>query len=110
MLLLYYRVFKLGGSTWFQWAIKIGIAWKLVIGTTYTFIILFGCSPVSGSWDSTITDAKCLDFNLTVLTGAVVSIFEDIVLVLLPIPALRTLKVSGRKRLEVAIMFGIASL
>jgi energy-converting hydrogenase Eha subunit A len=110
VLLLYYRLFNLGGATWFQWAIKIGVAWKIIVGLIYTFMIIFGCSPISASWDSSVPNAKCLDSGLMIFSGAIISIFEDVTLVVLPIPALSKLNVSGRKRWGVSIMFASASL
>lgn len=108
VLLLYYRVFKV--ASWFRWAVKICMVFKLMHGLVYTFVVLFQCSPVSAFWDTTITDATCLNEGLIIFSGSIVSIVEDVVLMLLPIPELRKLQVSGRKRWGVAIMFAFASL
>ncbi|KAI4602559.1 hypothetical protein KJ359_009807 [Pestalotiopsis sp. 9143b] len=107
VLLLYYRVFKV--ASWFRWAVKICMVFKLMHGLVYTFVVLFQCSPVSAFWDTTITDATCLNEGLIIFSGSIVSIVEDVVLMLLPIPELRKLQVSGRKRWGVAIMFAFAS-
>ncbi|ETS83104.1 hypothetical protein PFICI_04980 [Pestalotiopsis fici W106-1] len=109
VLLLYYRVFKVAGSLWFRWAVRGCMAFKLLHGLIYTFVVIFQCSPVSAFWDTTITDAKCFNEGIIVFSGAVVSIAEDIALMVLPISELRKLQVSGRKRWGVAIMFAFAS-
>lgn len=110
VLLLYYRVFKLAGSLWFRRAVKGFMAFKLCHGLIYTFVVLFQCTPVSAFWDTSITDAKCFNEGLIIFSGSVVSIAEDIALMVLPISELRKLQVSGRKRWGVAIMFAFASL
>ncbi|KAK6212456.1 hypothetical protein LQW54_005230 [Pestalotiopsis sp. IQ-011] len=107
VLLLYYRVFKV--ASWFRWAVKICMVFKLMHGFVYTLVILFQCSPVSAFWDTTITDATCLNEGMIIFSGSIVSIVEDVVLMLLPIPELRKLQVSGRKRWGVAIMLAFAS-
>ncbi|KAF7537577.1 hypothetical protein G7054_g3594 [Neopestalotiopsis clavispora] len=102
VLLLYYRVFKLAGSLWFRRAVKGFMAFKLCHGLIYTFVVLFQCTPVSAFWDTSITDAKCFNEGLIIFSGSVVSIAEDIALMVLPISELRKLQVSGRKRGTVA--------
>ncbi|KAK9799924.1 putative Extracellular membrane protein CFEM domain-containing protein [Seiridium cardinale] len=109
ILLLYRRVFNVAGSLWFRWTVTALIVYEVLHGVIYTFVVLFQCSPVSAFWDATVTDAKCLDTGAIIFSGAIMAIAEDLALILLPIPELRKLQVSGRKRWGVAIMFAFAS-
>ncbi|KAK6066485.1 CFEM domain-containing protein [Seiridium cupressi] len=110
ILLLYRRIFNTGAGRWFRWAVKGLIGLCFVIGILFSFLILFQCYPIAAAWDITITDFKCLDFAPILFAGSFVGIVTDIVLVLLPIPELRKLQISGRKRIGVGIMFAIALL
>ncbi|KAI1853950.1 hypothetical protein JX266_001091 [Neoarthrinium moseri] len=109
VLLLYKRVFNIAGSKWFRWAVRGCIAYKMVHGAIYTFIVLFQCSPVAASWDNSIPNPKCLDQQVIIVSGGVMSIVEDFVLIVLPISELRKLQVSGSKRWGVAALFAFAS-
>ncbi|KAK9424075.1 hypothetical protein SUNI508_13794 [Seiridium unicorne] len=111
ILLLYQRVFDTGnGAQWFRRAIKVMIVLTFAIEGGYVFIIAFQCLPVASLWDPSITDAKCLNANVAFTAGAVLNIASDIVLMVLPIPALWKLQTSVQKRLGVALMLAIASL
>ncbi|KAK6073285.1 hypothetical protein SCUP515_06897 [Seiridium cupressi] len=67
------------------------------------------CTPVEAIWNRFVA-GKCLDVNAIGYSGAVLSVVEDLVLILLPIPELRKLQISGRKRVGVGLMFALASL
>lgn len=78
-------------------------------GSIFVFVVLFQCLPVNAIWDRSI-EAKCLSINAAGYAGAVMAVIEDIALIILPIPELLKLQVTGRKRVGLGIMFAIASL
>jgi hypothetical protein len=110
ILLLYQRVFDVGHSAqWFPITIKVCIGLLFVGELTFILLIGFQCLPVAAIWDKTITDAKCLNLDTAYLIGAILTIGADLVLIVLPIPALRKLQISPRKRAGLIIVFGIGS-
>lgn len=106
ILILYMRLFQ---TVWFQWAVKGGIVVMVLHGSIFTFLIIFQCWPISGSWDP-LVEAKCLDFRAIAYAGAAFSVFEDFVLVLMPIPELRTMNLNWRKAIGLSFMFGFGLL
>jgi hypothetical protein len=110
ILMLYLRIFSIGGARWFRWTIIGVIIFGVLHAVGFGFALIFQCWPISAVWDKSIVDAKCTNYAMIVFTAAILSIIEDFLLVLLPIPELRKLQVSGRKRFGVGVMFAIASL
>lgn len=106
ILILYMRLFQ---TVWFQWAVKVCIVFMTAHGLVFLFLCIFQCWPIGGAWDRSL-EAKCLDFKIVVYTGGALSIFEDIVLVLLPIPELWGLKMNWKKRIGLTFMFGFGLL
>ena len=85
------------------------MAFMIGHGTIFVFVIVFQCTPVAAVWDREL-QGKCLNVNAIGYAGAVMAVVEDLVLMVLPIPELLKLQISGRKRLSVGIMFCVASL
>lgn len=75
----------------------------------FFFAVTFQCVPVRKIWDQTIP-GKCVDLVSIIYSGAVFSIFEDLVLILLPIPQLKILNMTVRKKIALAFMFSLGSL
>ncbi|KAH8647201.1 integral membrane protein [Xylariales sp. PMI_506] len=105
IILLYMRVFI---ARWFRLACYGCLTYCALSLIAFTFAIAFQCRPVSAIWDR-FTSGQCLDVNAIGYAGAVLSVVEDVVLIILPIPELRKLQISGRQRLGVGFMFALAS-
>ncbi|KAF3768488.1 hypothetical protein M406DRAFT_239823, partial [Cryphonectria parasitica EP155] len=105
IILLYMRVFT---ARWFHLVCYGCLCYCGLSVISFTFVIAFQCRPVEAIWNHFIV-GQCLDVNAIGYAGAVLSIVEDIVLVLLPIPELRKLQISARQRIGVGLMFGLAS-
>ena len=75
----------------------------------FTIAVTLQCIPPSAIWDTTIK-AKCNNSTAQVYAGAAFSIFEDIVIILLPVRELTNLNLSTRKKLAVIFMFALGSL
>jgi hypothetical protein len=67
------------------------------------------CIPISAIWDLSI-QGKCVNSTAIVYAGAGFSIFEDIVIILLPVRELKNLNLSTRKKVAVIFMFALGSL
>lgn len=110
ILLLYQRVFDVGhANQWFPITIKVCMGLLFVGEFAFIFLIAFQCFPVASIWDKTITDAKCINLDKAYLVGALLTIGADLILIIMPIPALRKLQISQRKRIALSIVFGIGS-
>lgn len=105
-LLLYLRVFP---RRWFRITVMVGIALMIAQDTTYTFLVMIRCLPVPAIWDARVS-GKCINLNIIGLTGAIVGITEHFIILLLPLPELWKLKLSRRKRVQLALVFMVGSL
>ncbi|KAH8881221.1 hypothetical protein GQ53DRAFT_848384 [Thozetella sp. PMI_491] len=106
ILLLLGRVFPTRG---FQLIIKIGSALLVLHGVIFFFIDAFQCVPVSSIWDRTITAKRCVDITALGYAGAVFSIVEDLLLLLIPVPWVWGLQMNTRKRIGVLVLFSLGS-
>ena len=106
ILLLFMRVFT---RPRFTLICKIFIGFLFAHGLAFLFAIIFQCSPIQGIWDRTL-QSKCVNLNAVGFVGSGFSIVEDFVILILPIPELKTLSFGIKKRISLSFMFGIGSL
>jgi hypothetical protein len=106
ILLFYLHIFP---NPRFRLWVKITIAWLGCKFFAFLMAVLFSCVPVNGLWNVTIP-AKCINTTGIVYAGAGLSIFDDIWIILLPIPVLKSLNLSLRKRGTLIFMFAMGSL
>lgn len=76
---------------------------------TFTLVGIFQCNPISHAWVLT-EKGTCIDYNAAGWTFAGLNIFQDILIILLPINELRLLQISSKKRIGLYAMFGVGSL
>lgn len=69
----------------------------------------FECLPVRSVWDKTIP-SKCLNLPAVIYIGASSSIIFDFIIIGLPIPELKTLNLSLKKKITIGFMFSVGSL
>lgn len=105
ILLLYKRVFT---AVWFRRGVYVLLAYSGVLAVTWTFVLAFQCNPVALSWDHSLT-GRCLNVNVIGYLGAILSVAEDVAIIILPLPELRKLQISTTKRIGVGVMLAIAS-
>ncbi|KAF6796956.1 integral membrane protein [Colletotrichum sojae] len=99
----YYRVFPV---THFLLAVKGALVFIIVHGAMFLFLVMFQCLPVQSIWDRSI-EGKCLSITAIGYGGAALSIFEDIVLFIMPVPELLKLQLSTKKKWALVFMFGV---
>lgn len=106
ILFLYLRIFP---TPQFRLAVKLSMV--VIVCHTIAFTIGIGmqCLPVDSLWDLTI-HGKCIDLNVFAISGAALSIFYDIVIMLLPISELKGLNLTLNKRIALCFMFALGSL
>lgn len=110
ILALYSRLFP-DYIRWFRWSVRGMIAFMYVHGLVFFLLIVFQCWPIRSLWDKTITGAKCLPVSVAIgFTGAALSIVEDIIILLLPLPVVWKLQMSTRKKIAVIFLISMGSL
>jgi hypothetical protein len=106
ILLLYLRIFP---NPRFRLLTKISLVWIFCNAFAFSIALILQCVPVDAVWDINVK-GKCINSGAVVFLGAGLAIFEDIVIILLPVMELRSLRLSLRKRLGVMFLFTVASL
>lgn len=107
ILLVYLRIFP---GQRFRYAIYGLNAFLVLHGILYSLLTALQCLPVDSIWDRYITDRKCIDTNAIVYSSGILSIFEDIAILLLPIRHVWRLNIHRRRRLILLALFSIGSL
>ncbi|UPX14995.1 uncharacterized protein EKO05_0005463 [Ascochyta rabiei] len=109
ILALYLRLFP-DFITWFRWSVRGMITFMFVHGLAFFFLVVFQCWPIRSIWDKTVIDAKCLPVSAVIgFTGAALSIVEDIIILLLPLPLIWKLQMSTRKKIGVILLISVGS-
>ncbi|KAI9048956.1 hypothetical protein LZ554_006805 [Drepanopeziza brunnea f. sp. 'monogermtubi'] len=105
LLLLYVRLFPRTRTAFMS---KLGIAFLLLHGTVYLFLIIFQCWPICAIWDRSIR-GQCLPPKIIGYSGAVASILEDFFILLLPAGEIWNLQLSRVQKWNLFFMFAIGS-
>jgi hypothetical protein len=71
---------------------------------------IFMCTPVSFFWNKAIPGGKCLNQFVVWFTNGTVNIFQDFVILILPMPALRSLKIQKGQKRALMVMFALGGL
>jgi hypothetical protein len=106
ILLLFLRIFP---DQRFRLFTKISFLWIAYNAVAFSIAITLQCIPVKAVWDMSVK-GKCINLSAVVFAGAGLGIFEDIVIILLPMPELKGLPLSLRKRLAIIFIFALGSL
>ncbi|KAH7361092.1 hypothetical protein BKA66DRAFT_213953 [Pyrenochaeta sp. MPI-SDFR-AT-0127] len=69
------------------------------------FVTIFQCHPVSGAWDFTKSQAKCLDFVKYLYASSSINVATDVVLCALPCPYLWKLHMPVKQRITLCLLF-----
>ncbi|CZR62990.1 uncharacterized protein PAC_12887 [Phialocephala subalpina] len=106
ILLLYLRIFP---TPEFRRKPYAALTWQACHTLGFLFAVAFQCVPVPSFWDPFITDKRCVNLPVLAYMGAGFSIFEDIVIMLLPIYELKGLNLGLRKRIALILMSALGS-
>ncbi|KUJ09389.1 uncharacterized protein LY89DRAFT_788259 [Mollisia scopiformis] len=106
ILLLYLRIFP---TPRFRKMLFIAMAWQVAHTLAFLCGVAFQCVPVDSFWDPFIKKDHCIDIATLTYFGAGFSIFEDIVIMSLPVYELKGLNLSLRKRMALVFMFALGS-
>jgi hypothetical protein len=65
---------------------------------------------VSYFWDKNIKGGVCLNLNSLAYANTAMSMIQDVIIVVLPIPVVSNMNMDRRKKLGVSFMFGLGGL
>lgn len=71
---------------------------------------IFLCYPVRFFWDKSIQDGKCLDQFAVWFSNASMNILQDFVILLLPMPMLRSLDIPRRQKRALMMVFALGGV
>ncbi|KAL2874825.1 hypothetical protein SGCOL_009944 [Colletotrichum sp. CLE4] len=74
----------------------------------FLLLIIFQCTPIQSIWNRAIP-SQCLNISAISNGGAAFSIFEDMILIILPIPELLKLQLDRKKKAALFGMFALGS-
>jgi len=89
--------------------VMIAIAWIVAHTIAFVLVICFQCTPAQSYWDTRVR-GTCVNSQAFVYAAAALSIFEDFVIMLLPVWELKGLKMDLKKKLALGFMFALGSL
>ena len=73
-------------------------------------LMLFGCYPLRSFWDPEAPPGGCVDAHVLYMAIAISTIASDVVLFVIPLPALYNLSLGRMKKISAMMFFGVASL
>ncbi|KAI4600488.1 hypothetical protein KJ359_000843 [Pestalotiopsis sp. 9143b] len=107
MLCFFLRIFP---NRWFRTTVYAAIGFVACSGIVLVLLQVFQCIPLDYNWEGwkgTFGSHKCLNVNALTYTAASISIFQDVCLLLLPLPLTMTLHTSWRNKLNIVVMFSL---
>ncbi|PTU22107.1 hypothetical protein P175DRAFT_0516082 [Aspergillus ochraceoroseus IBT 24754] len=109
LLMLYYTLLR---TVTHVWKYIIFVIAFIIISYTIAFVlaIIFACSPLAKSWDPTITTGSCINLHSVYLTIVITNTTSDVIIILIPVPIIRELRLPFLQRLGVICLFGIGGL
>jgi hypothetical protein len=106
ILLFYMRIFP---TTGFQYAAKGLLGFVLLSGTTILFVQLFQCMPIRFNWDKDVK-GHCINVNALTYAHGAINIFQDVLILALPIPWVLALKkLATSQKIGLVIMFQLGA-
>lgn len=106
IVLQYRRVFPLQSVQRACWAV-LAIVMCYTIWTVLGSV--FACVPVRAFWTKE-AGAQCLNQSAMWYTNAAINILTDFVIILLPMPVIKSLKLARRQKLALYIIFAIGGM
>ncbi|KAL8664899.1 MAG: hypothetical protein Q9168_007811 [Polycauliona sp. 1 TL-2023] len=105
----YLRILKASPNPRYKILIYVVMVGAIIGHVGGTFVLIFQCSPPKRSWVPS-TPGHCLSNDGTFYGLAAVTIFFDIVILLLPIPLLLKLNINSKKKLALICVFMLGLL
>ncbi|KNG84913.1 hypothetical protein ANOM_006413 [Aspergillus nomiae NRRL 13137] len=104
ILLLYLRIFPI---VLFRRVDFLCIAFLVISFLVTTPMAIWQCKPFQAAWDYDIDNARCLKIAAVAYANATLNIITEVLILILPLPVLRTLHVSRRKKIALISVFSV---
>lgn len=105
LIILYHRIMNKRSA--YRWTLYTISAIVCGYSIAIIFALIFACSPIQRSWDSSITHGYCIDRNGLYIATAVTNIITDLALIVVPIPLVSNLQMPRMKKVGLLLMFTI---
>lgn len=104
ILIFYLRVFPTQAFRVRCWAV---IAFIAAGSIAFMFATIFQCSPISFVFNKNLHGGKCVNFNTATWVNGAFNIFQDLLIIALPISEVRKLQLEVKKKISLYIMFAL---
>ena len=93
-----------------HWAIQ-GLIWgNLIFYVTVWLTIIFQCVPQVKIWDPRHKGGHCINFGTAALVTGSVNVISDFLILLLPLVAIRRLRMAPKRKLGILAVFATGFL
>ena len=106
ILLFYLRVFPSRG---FHITCNTVLGFVVLSGTVIVLCQLLQCLPVQYNWDKSIHHVKCINVNVLTYAHAALNIFQDVLILALPVPWILRLRLELNQKICLVIMFQVGA-
>ena len=107
IVIFYYRIFQL--TPRFRYAVYAIGGLLICIWTSGVLVAIFSCTPIYYFWDMS-GDGRCINSYAFIVAEAGLSIFTDLVILLLPMPLVWRLKVTLKQKVGLTGIFLLGGL
>ena len=107
ILFFYLRVFPRKSLRIACWAT---MAFCGASAVAFALVTIFQCHPIIYIWSKDIKGGRCVNYNSVAWANAAINIFQDIMIILLPMNELRHLQLTRKKKVGMYAMFGVGGL
>ncbi|KIN03320.1 hypothetical protein OIDMADRAFT_116962, partial [Oidiodendron maius Zn] len=105
ILLLYFRIFP---NRRFRIVVIVSLAWMICHLIAFILAVVLQCLPIKSLWNLRM-NGKCTEFEASIYAGAGLSIFEDLVIITLPIFVLKDISLTTKKKIALCLLFALGS-
>lgn len=103
ILLLYLRLFHTKRPM--RWSTLAVVAFLVVLTVIMAFMNIFVCTPISKAWDIRIQHGSCLKRQVNGVIGYSLNALTNLLVLGLPVPILRSLKLPTKQKIAVLCIF-----
>lgn len=107
ILLFYLRVFPLKSLHLASWTM---IGYCVASTLAFLLVTIFQCHPIEYVWNKDLKSGKCVNYNAAAWANAAINIQQDLLIILLPVNAMRRLQLNLKKKIGMYAMFGVGGL
>ncbi|KAL3427912.1 integral membrane protein [Phlyctema vagabunda] len=104
MLSLIYRIMSNTSVTLKNWT-KFIMVFVSLCATTFIFVVIFQCRPMSNYWTFSVEPQQCINEPLHVLVASILNTLNDVIVVIFPIPTVWSLQLPRRQQIVVIVLF-----